>query len=156
MARLVLDYGGVGPVPHELVNDIVMIGRGPSNHIVIDHPTVSAQHALLLRLAASYWLKDLDSTNGIQINGANVTETELNNGDRIRFGSVTAVYATTRPKSDLIAGTMQDAMEESYVRKAIGELLLAHLDKELKRCRGATHRAAIDFWASHIRDLKDR
>ena len=155
MARLVLNCEEVGLVTHELVDDTILIGRAPSNQIVIDHLTVSAEHALLLKVRDSYWLKDLDATNRTQINDIAITEAELNNGDRIRFGSVTAVYATTRPKSELVAGGIQDAMEESYVRKAIGESLLGHLKKELKRCRRATHRSAIDFWANRIRDLND-
>jgi pSer/pThr/pTyr-binding forkhead associated (FHA) protein len=77
----------------ELGSDIVMIGRAPSNQIVIDHPTVSAQHAVLLRTGASYWLKDLNSRNGTKINGDCVTDVELKDGDTIRFGSVTAIFA---------------------------------------------------------------
>ena len=77
----------------QLGRDIVMIGRSPSNQIVIDHPTVSAQHAALLRTGDSYSLKDLSSTNGIQVNGDFVTEAELKDGDTIRFGSVMAVFA---------------------------------------------------------------
>jgi len=69
MARLILNCEGVGLSMHELGRDIVMIGRAPSNQIVIDHPTVSAQHAVLLKTGASYSLKDLDSTNATQING---------------------------------------------------------------------------------------
>jgi pSer/pThr/pTyr-binding forkhead associated (FHA) protein len=64
MARLILNCEGVGLLMHELGRDIVMIGRAPSNQIVIDHPTVSAQHAVLLKTGASYSLKDFDSTNG--------------------------------------------------------------------------------------------
>src|SRR6266513_2680248 len=93
MARLVLNCEGVGLVTHEFARDIVMIGRAPLNHIVIDHPTVSAQHAVLLRTGDSYSLKDLNSTNGTQINGDFVTDAELKDGDRIRFGSVIAVFA---------------------------------------------------------------
>jgi pSer/pThr/pTyr-binding forkhead associated (FHA) protein len=93
MARLVLNCEGVDRVTHELARDIVMIGRAPLNHIVIDHPTVSAQHAVLLRIGDSYSLKDLNSTNGTQINGAFVTDAELKDGDTIRFGSVMAVFA---------------------------------------------------------------
>ena len=93
MARLVLNCEGVGLVTHELVRDIVMIGRAPLNHIVIDDPTVSAHHAVLLRTGASYSLKDLNSTNGTQINGDFVTDAELKDGDTIRFGSVIAVFA---------------------------------------------------------------
>ena len=93
MARLVLNCEGVDLVTHGLVDDIVMIGGNPSNDIVIDHSTVSAQHALLLRVRDSYWLKDLNSTNGTRINGVLVTDAELKDGDTIRFGSVIAVFA---------------------------------------------------------------
>ena len=64
----------------------------PSNQIVIDHPAVSAQHALLLRVRDSYRLKDLNSTNGTQLNGVLVTDAELKDGDKIQFGSVLAVF----------------------------------------------------------------
>jgi pSer/pThr/pTyr-binding forkhead associated (FHA) protein len=93
MARLIINCEGVGLVKPELGRDIVTIGRAPSNQIVIDHPTVSAQHALLLRVRDSYSLKDLNSTNGTQINGVSITDAELKDGDKIRFGSVVAVFA---------------------------------------------------------------
>jgi pSer/pThr/pTyr-binding forkhead associated (FHA) protein len=78
---------------HELGRDVVMIGRAPSNQIVIDHQTVSGQHAVLLRTGDSYSLMDLNSMNGTRINGDFVTNAELKDGDTIRFGSVTAVFA---------------------------------------------------------------
>jgi pSer/pThr/pTyr-binding forkhead associated (FHA) protein len=93
MAHLVLNCEGVSRATHELARDIVMIGRAPLNHIVIDDPTVSAQHAVLLRTGASYSLKDLNSTKGTQINGDFVTDAELKDGDTIRFGSVIGVFA---------------------------------------------------------------
>ena len=77
----------------ELGGDFVMIGRAPANQIVVDHPSVSAHHAVLLRTGASYLLKDLNSTNGTWINCDRVTEAELKDGDTIRFGSVTAIFA---------------------------------------------------------------
>jgi pSer/pThr/pTyr-binding forkhead associated (FHA) protein len=99
MDRLILNCEGVGLVTHELVRDIAMIGRAPSNQIVIDHATVSAQHVLLLRVGDSYWLKDLNSTNGTQINGRVVTDAELKDGDEIRFGSVKAVFTASCRKA---------------------------------------------------------
>jgi pSer/pThr/pTyr-binding forkhead associated (FHA) protein len=92
MARLILNCEGVGLMMCELGRDIVMIGRAPLNQIVIDHPTVSAQHAVLLRSGASYSLKDLNSTNGTRINGDFVTDAGLKDGDTIRFGSVTGIF----------------------------------------------------------------
>ena len=92
-ARLVLNCEGGDLLTHELFGDIVMIGRAAGNHMVIDHLTVSAHHALLLRAGDSYWLKDLNSTNGTQVNGVFVIEAELEDGDTIRFGSVVAIFA---------------------------------------------------------------
>ena len=99
MARLILNCEGVGLVMREFARDIVMIGRAPSNQIVIDHPTVSAHHAVLLRGHGSYSLKDLNSANGTQINGNFVTDAELKEGDTIRFGSVVGVFAGAYRKS---------------------------------------------------------
>ena len=92
MARLILNRDGVDLGTHELVPDIVMIGRASLNHIVIDDPTVSAHHARLLRASDSYWLADLHSTNGTQVNSVSVTDAKLNDGDKIRFGSVVGVF----------------------------------------------------------------
>jgi pSer/pThr/pTyr-binding forkhead associated (FHA) protein len=92
MARLVLNCEG-DVLTHELVGELVTIGRAKLNDIVIDDATVSAQHAMVLRAGDSYWLKDLNSTNGTQINDAVVADAVLRDGDRIRFGSVTVVFA---------------------------------------------------------------
>jgi len=93
MARLILNCEEVGVIMRELGGDIVTIGRDPSNKIVVDHPSISAHHALLLRSGTSYWLKDLNSTNGTWMNGDYVTDVELKDGDTIRFGSVSAIFA---------------------------------------------------------------
>src|SRR5438874_12896741 len=92
MARLVLICDGDDLVTHKLGN-ITTIGRAPLNHIVIDNPAVSAQHAIIGRSADSYRLKDLDSTNGTQVHGVFITDVELKDGSKIRFGSVVAVLA---------------------------------------------------------------
>jgi pSer/pThr/pTyr-binding forkhead associated (FHA) protein len=92
MARLVLNCDGIDLVVHKLVADVTTIGRVPLNHIVIHNPTVSAQHAIVARVAGSYRLKDLGSTNGTQVNGVCITNAELKDGDKIRFGSVVAVF----------------------------------------------------------------
>ena len=86
-------HNGTHALTHELVGDIVMIGRALVNDIVIDNPVVSARHAMLLKVGDSYWLKDLNSTNGTHINGLLFTYGELKDGDTIRFGSVTAIFA---------------------------------------------------------------
>ncbi len=91
MARLVFDCDGVDIITQELIGDVVSIGRAPSNDIVIDDPTVSAQHASLTKSPGGYRLKDLGSKNGTQINGVLITDAELKDGVEIRFGYVKGV-----------------------------------------------------------------
>jgi hypothetical protein len=50
---------------------------------------------------------------------------------------------------------MQVSLAEPLARKAVGELLLAHLDKEASRCGEAALRSAINFRANYIKRVKD-
>ncbi len=77
---------------HELVEDLITIGRAPDNMIVIGDPSVSSHHAQLQLIGETYRLKDLDSTNGTRVNGIPITETALRFDDRIRFGAVDARF----------------------------------------------------------------
>ena len=95
MARLVLICDGDDLITYKLGN-ITTIGRASLNHIVIDDQAVSAQHAIIARLGDSCRLQDLNSTNGTQVNGVPITDVELKDGDKIRFGSVVAIFAGGR------------------------------------------------------------
>jgi len=97
MARLILICDGDDLVAHKLGN-VTTIGRASLNQIVIDNPAVSAQHAIITRFDDSYRLKDLNSTNGTLVNGVSSTDAELKDGDKIRFGSVVAVFCGMLPQ----------------------------------------------------------
>jgi pSer/pThr/pTyr-binding forkhead associated (FHA) protein len=79
---------------HELVEEVVTIGRAPENMIHLDDSSVSSRHAELRATDATYQLRDLGSTNGTMVNGGAATEIRLRHGDRIRFGGVQARYET--------------------------------------------------------------
>jgi pSer/pThr/pTyr-binding forkhead associated (FHA) protein len=65
------------------------IGRVPVvNEIQIDHPSLSRQHARIKRLKKGYAIYDLDSTNGTFINGREIEEGELHDGDELRLGEI--------------------------------------------------------------------
>lgn len=100
MARLLLDCDGVDVITHELIGASIRIGRAASNDVVIDDLTVSAEHASLVKLPSGYWLKDLGSTNGTQINGISITDAQLKDGAEVRFGYVTGVFQNATAKSD--------------------------------------------------------
>jgi pSer/pThr/pTyr-binding forkhead associated (FHA) protein len=99
VTRLLLDCDGVDLITHDLIGDVIRIGRAPSNDRVIDDPTVSAQHALMTK-SPSGCLKDVGSTNGAQINGISITDAELKDGAEIRFGHVTGVFRDATGRID--------------------------------------------------------
>jgi hypothetical protein len=67
---------------------MVTIGRAPDSDCVLAHETVSRRHALIRRVGDSWFLADLNSTNGTRLNGWRlVEETEIHPGDRVSFGS---------------------------------------------------------------------
>ena len=67
------------------------IGRGPDNDIVIEHPSVSNNHARL-NFEHNYFLTDLRSSNGTFLNGKKILHTKLADGDLINFAGVTATF----------------------------------------------------------------
>ena len=85
MARLTLIHEGAVLREYPLTKERTTIGRKPHNDIQLDDPTVSGQHAAVLLLQNVY-IEDLDSTNGVILNGKKITRRQLQHGDIIRIG----------------------------------------------------------------------
>jgi hypothetical protein len=65
------------------------IGRDKSNDLFIDLITISKNHVLILFLEdGGFLVSDMNSTNGTCVNGLNIKEQLLKNGDTIQIGSV--------------------------------------------------------------------
>lgn len=64
----------------------ITIGRRPLNDIVLDHRSVSREHAVLRQARAGWLIEDLRSTNGTYVNGVAVECGELELGDMIEIG----------------------------------------------------------------------
>ncbi len=89
MEELQIHYVDLGaPRVLELRNDPTSIGRTDGNDLVLNHPSVSRRHARFERRAAKWWIIDLQSTNGVKVNGTLVGETSVGHGDKILIGSV--------------------------------------------------------------------
>lgn len=65
------------------------IGRNPENSIVINDGFVSGSHAEISYNQGGWWLMDVGSTNGTQLNGQPIrSKVQLHNGDIVSFGRV--------------------------------------------------------------------
>lgn len=123
------------------IEDTATIGRSPDASVMLDEPEVSRIHARLSRDGSDgFVIEDLQSKNGVSVNGVRVQRRVLAFGDRIRVGP-----------SVLLEFSGFDAVEEHIVQRqrfeAIGRLGvgIAHdLNNVL---------AALDAGAAYLREL---
>lgn len=68
---------------------IASLGRDVNNTIVVDDPFASGEHAAITFRGRSWYVEDLDSTNGTYLNGSEVEgATPMGYGDEIQIGEV--------------------------------------------------------------------
>jgi hypothetical protein len=71
----------------------VLLGRSRECDIQVEDPNVSRRHAELRQEGSSYWIVDLDSTNGVEVNGRRVKRLKLEDGTRFTIGSTDIEFA---------------------------------------------------------------
>lgn len=91
MARLVFTLEDGTEIETELDADVISIGRHPESTVVLPSPSVSAHHASIKRRGDSFFVQDHATTNGTRLNGVDVEEARLEDGDRLSFGDVPAL-----------------------------------------------------------------
>jgi hypothetical protein len=82
----------VNGTKHELDGGHAVIGRSKECDIQLPDPNVSRRHAEVRQEGAAYWVIDLDSTNGMEVNGRRQKRAKLRQGDRITLGSTELVF----------------------------------------------------------------
>jgi Protein of unknown function (DUF3662)/FHA domain len=78
---------------HEVTKRRVVIGRSKDCDMQVSDPNVSRRHAELRQEGATYWLIDLDSTNGVEVRGKRVKRLKLEDGTRFTIGSTEIQFA---------------------------------------------------------------
>ena len=91
MARIVFTLEDGTEIETELDADLVTIGRHPESMVVLPSSSVSSHHATIKCRAGDYFVQDLGTTNGTKLNGAEVEEAKLADGDQVMFGDIPAV-----------------------------------------------------------------
>lgn len=95
-----------------LQDNVVSIGRGTSNQVRLGDITVSRNHARLLwrQDGGCYFIEELQSTNGVFLNGHRLQGTAMVvDGDRIRIGVYDLVFVD-RTAVERWSTTVQDAL----------------------------------------------
>jgi pSer/pThr/pTyr-binding forkhead associated (FHA) protein len=87
-SQLVISRGPGTGARFDLTAARTTLGRHPDNDIVLDHVTVSRQHAVIQRDGDCFAVVDADSLNGTYLNRNPVEHAWLADGDEIQIGIV--------------------------------------------------------------------
>ena len=82
---------------HEVTKTSVVLGRSREADVRVADVNVSRRHAELRQEGAGYWIVDLGSTNGVEVNGKRVDRARVRDGDRITLGSTEVVFGRSLP-----------------------------------------------------------
>ena len=96
--RLLIRTDGEGEIVHVLGRK-TSIGRTPDNDLQIETKFISRHHAVILAGPVHTIIEDLNSTNGVQVNGQKITRQTLKDGDAIVVGKTQFRFAT-RPQAE--------------------------------------------------------
>jgi DNA-binding NtrC family response regulator len=104
-ARLSVENGSAIPANHELrADEPITLGRGLDNTIVLPDKCASKQHARIFHDNGRWFICDLDSRNGVLVNGRRVhDQAELPSGAEIALGDIRFRFMVEPFPSSLLA-----------------------------------------------------
>jgi len=99
------------------------IGRGVENEVVLSDKLASRRHARVFKEGNALNVQDLDSRNGVEVNGYRVTKAQIAEGDKIRIGD--AVFQLMRGagpniEQSIISEEKARALHESILSEGGG------------------------------------
>lgn len=117
MAKIVVKFKDMVRQEYPLTNPITAIGRNPTNDIPIDNLAVSRFHAQVVREGEQFVVEDMNSNNGVFVNGERIQKHALKDGDNITIGKHLLIYVekddAVRTDPIVTAPSGGSAVEES-------------------------------------------
>ena len=83
MPKFLLQYEGAVIKEIPITKSDITVGRKPDNDIVIDNPTVSGHHCKIQLVGDTFYVEDLNSSNGVFLNAKKIMKSGLKNNDVI-------------------------------------------------------------------------
>jgi pSer/pThr/pTyr-binding forkhead associated (FHA) protein/uncharacterized RDD family membrane protein YckC len=91
MAKLLV-HESAGVREFELVDSEIHIGRELDNTLRLPDPSISRHHCVIRRGAMGFEIQDLQSSNGVLLNGTRVQSSALRDGDRVTLGQIQLTF----------------------------------------------------------------
>lgn len=128
MAKLLVHESGGETREVELVDPEVHIGRELDNTLRLPDPSISRHHCVVRRTPTGFEIQDLQSSNGVLVNGTRVQSSPLRNGDRITLGQIQLSFQHPEDEGATVAikaGTVPDS-PVGTVRMSAEEMAAIH------------------------------
>ncbi|MEM6954507.1 MAG: GGDEF domain-containing protein [Myxococcota bacterium] len=134
------------------------IGRGGDASIVLTDTEISRRHAIFHVQGNEVRVEDLNSTNGTFVNGDQVNEQTLRDGDKIQVGTTTILKFTYHDQLDaqfqqkMLEAALHDGLTGAYNKK----FFLERLESEMAFAqRHSSPLALVMFDLDHFKTLND-
>jgi pSer/pThr/pTyr-binding forkhead associated (FHA) protein len=115
MPKLLLKFNAAVIREVPLDKPTLMVGRKQDNDIVIDNPAVSAHHCKILLAGETYYVEDLDSTNGTFVNEKRVMKVGLHHNDVVGIAKHALVFIEEKPQAPAAPAPAQPAAEKTTI-----------------------------------------
>ncbi|HEY2745943.1 MAG TPA: FHA domain-containing protein [Polyangia bacterium] len=115
-ARLVVVSSNFAGQEFVLDKAAVVIGRTDENDVVINHRSISRHHAKIVRETGHYHIVDLQSANGVRVNGEEYGKVELRKGDHVDLGHVRLRFVA--PGEDFLFDRDAQVVDVSGAKKS--------------------------------------
>lgn len=115
-ARLVLVNGPHAGMELPLQDELYIVGRGDRANMYIDDPSISRAHARLEGAHDHWVVSDLDSSNGLYINGNKRDDYLLRSADIVEFGNTLFRYVAPREPYDFQYASIDSFQKENGSR----------------------------------------
>jgi predicted component of type VI protein secretion system len=124
-AKIILSMDGVVLQEYPLSKERMTLGRKAHNDIVIDNLAVSGEHAAIVTIQNDSFLEDLDSTNGVTVNGMATKKHFLQNNDVIEIGKYKIKYLNDQPTQTSAADFERTMVLRAPVKPAAAKPVLS-------------------------------
>jgi transcriptional regulator with GAF, ATPase, and Fis domain len=91
----------------------ISIGRKSVNDVVLDDLSISKQHAVITREGQTWYIRDLESTNGVMLSGVKVKSAPLTRDKEFKLGNFTVKFEVTDDEAGP-ASTPKGIPDEAY------------------------------------------
>jgi pSer/pThr/pTyr-binding forkhead associated (FHA) protein len=119
MLKIELKYQGMKLQTFETNSDEITIGRNPKNDIRVDNPAVSNSHAAVRKVMNTYYIEDLDSTNGTFVNEKKIARYELLDGDEVIIGKHSLIFSNIRNRKHSLPDFDQTVILDTKKQKEL-------------------------------------